>query len=171
MPWRWLSCVQSQATLTYPAGEQGGILWSWWTGGRRPAPAGASHRHAAAGTEVLSESRGGEGNQLFSLYSTPKQSASKVSLMKFSWQVSASQTCSWSLPPASELKCRVQILAPEVLLIQMWVSRMPFTPGERYLLPWALPGGETWICRAPSFPAFGTVQPEGTNLVLEWLQR
>lgn len=148
--------------LTYPASEQGGLLWSWWAWGHTLVPACVSRRHAAARTEVLSGGRGREGNNFyFSLCSTPliapKQRALKLSLTKSPWQVTAPQTCSLSLPPASGLRHWVQIPATEVLLRYEWgsianfwagVSRMPSTP-------WTLPGGETWTCRDPSFPAFG----------------
>ena len=111
------------AALTYPANGQGGILCHWWARDHRPAPAGASRRHAAAGTGVLSGSRAGEGNELLSLCSMPlippEQRASKLCLMKTSQQLSAPQICSGALSAASELKCWVEMVAPEVPA-QVW---------------------------------------------------
>lgn len=103
------SGLRDMAMLTYPASEQAGILWSWWAQGRRPAPAGASHRHAAAGTEVLSGGRGEEGNKLFSLalcHSSLLNREPQRCLTKLSCQVSVPQTWSQALPQGSSAESR-----------------------------------------------------------------
>lgn len=107
------------ATLSYPANVQGGIQWGWWAQSRRLAPNGASHRHAAAGTEVLSGGRREGGSKLIFLGSSqlvpPEQRSSKV-FDRIS-PTGKCTPCLWlSFVLTLELKHQGHILAPDVLL-------------------------------------------------------
>lgn len=113
------SGLRELATLSYPASVQGGIQWGWWAQSHRLAANGASHRHAAAGTKVLSGGRRGRASKLFFLGSSqlvpPEQRASKV--CDGIPPAGRCTPCLWlSFVLTLELKLQGHILAPDVLL-------------------------------------------------------